>query len=223
MWSIVVAAGSGTRFGADKQLEPLSGRRLIDWSVDLLCDIGPTIVVGPESTDPVDYFASTREPSKTIMSRVERFVRGGSSRSESVRCGLACVDESATHVLIHDAARPMLSSELLQRVVAALVEGADGVIPVVPVVDTLQTRKGETVDRSALVAVQTPQGFERRLLLKAHSAGLDATDDSTLVHLAGGKVVQVEGDPRNIKVTVPDDMRIAETFMSNLQSESSSE
>lgn len=213
VWSIVVAAGSGTRFGADKQLQPLHGRRVIDWSVNMLCDIGPTVVVGPASSDPAQYFASTEDPSKTIMSRVERFVRGGDSRSESVRCGLACVDETATHVLIHDAARPVLGPLLLERIIDALADGADGVVPVVPVVDTLQTLDGRTVDRSELVAVQTPQGFKRGVLQTAHEAGLDATDDSTLVHNIGGRVVHVDGDPRNVKVTVPDDMRIVEAFI----------
>ncbi len=212
IWSIVVAAGSGARFGAEKQLQPLHDKRVIDWSVEVLCEVGPTIVVAPADADPVAYFSASSEPSRSIMDRVERFVSGGSSRSESVRCGLACVNESATHVLVHDAARPLVTSGLVNRVVNELARGAQGVVPVVPIVDTLQTREGVTVDRSALVAVQTPQGFERSVLLEAHSAGFEATDDSTLVNQLGASVVHVEGDPKNIKVTVPDDMHIADAF-----------
>ena len=140
-------------------------------------------------------------------------VAGGASRAESVRAGLAALPGDATHVLVHDAARPLTSPELVQRVLAALESGADAAVPVVPVTDTLRTVGGNPVDRSGYVAVQTPQGFDLDVLRAAHSEGGEATDDATLVSLNGGTVVHVDGDVRNIKITVSQDIPIAEALL----------
>jgi 2-C-methyl-D-erythritol 4-phosphate cytidylyltransferase len=140
-------------------------------------------------------------------------VAGGSSRSESVRAGLAVVPEHVTHVLVHDAARPMPVVDVWQRVLAALAEGLDAVVPVVPVTDTLRERGGGTVDRSRFVAVQTPQGFRAEVLRRAHDGAADATDDAALAEAAGAKVSTVDGDARNIKITEPWHLALVELLL----------
>jgi len=140
-------------------------------------------------------------------------VAGGSTRSASVRAGLAAVPAAATHVLVHDAARPVPVTEVWQRVMAALAHGAEAVVPVVPVTDTLREREGRTLDRSKLVAVQTPQGFRVDVLRRAHAQEADATDDATLAELSGAKVSTVDGDPRNLKITEPWHLAIAEILL----------
>jgi 2-C-methyl-D-erythritol 4-phosphate cytidylyltransferase len=140
-------------------------------------------------------------------------VAGGSTRSASVRAGLAAVPAAATHVLIHDAARPVPVTEVWQRVMAALADGAEAVVPVVPVTDTLREREGRTLDRSKLVAVQTPQGFRVDVLRRAHEREADATDDASLAELSGAKVSTVDGDPRNLKITEPWHLAIAEILI----------
>ena len=98
------------------------------------------------------------------------------------------------------------------RVIAAVLAGADAAVPVVPVVDTIRSVDGHVVDRDRLRAVQTPQGFRRAALVSAHAEAADATDDASLVEAAGGKVVLVEGDARNLKITTPLDLSIAEAL-----------
>lgn len=148
-------------------------------------------------------------------------VAGGETRGESVGYGLAAVPESADVVLIHDAARPLVTREVVQRVLDAAASGV-GVVPAVPVADTLKRVAGdgavvETVDRSALWVAQTPQGFPRRMILDAYrqaaERGTVATDDAALVESAGGRVVVVDGDARNIKITTPPDLELAETIL----------
>jgi 2-C-methyl-D-erythritol 4-phosphate cytidylyltransferase len=112
-------------------------------------------------------------------------------------------------VLVHDGARPLADTALFSRVIAAVRAGADAVVPVVPVVDTIRSLDGGAVDRSRLVAVQTPQGFRAEALRAAHRGGGEATDDATLVEAIGGKVVLVDGDRRNLKITEPDDLVVA--------------
>jgi 2-C-methyl-D-erythritol 4-phosphate cytidylyltransferase len=142
---------------------------------------------------------------------IDRVVAGGETRSDSVRCGLAAVPPEADIVVVHDAARPLAGPELFGAVVAAVEAGADGAVPGVPVVDTIK-RVGpgevvvETLDRGALVAVQTPQAFRAASLRAAHGGGADATDDAALVEARGGRVVVVPGDERNRKITVPADL-----------------
>jgi len=194
-----VAGGSGTRFGKPKQYESLGDRRVIDWSLEVARRISDSIVLVVPAARVGDD-----EPLADVV------VAGGDSRSDSVRAGLAALPDDATYVLVHDAARPVPLVEVWQRVVAALQEGARAVVPVVPVTDTLRERDGGTVDRTRLVAVQTPQGFAADVLRAAHAGGGDATDDAALAEAIGAKVVLVDGDVRNIKITDASDLALAE-------------
>lgn len=199
---MVVAGGSGTRFGGPKQLATLGGRRIIDRSVDAVRDlVAGVVVVGPPELGTVGEL------------KVDAIVDGGSSRSKSVRNGLAAVPRSATHVLIHDAARPLVTPAVVERVIAALSGGAAAVVPVVPVTDTLRSTSGGTVDRSELVAVQTPQGFELSALRTAHDLNIDGTDDASVVEAVGVPVDHVPGSATNLKVTFPHDLAIAEALL----------
>jgi 2-C-methyl-D-erythritol 4-phosphate cytidylyltransferase len=194
-WAIVVAAGRGDRFGGPKQFEVIAGRRVLDWSIDAArsaCD-GVVVVVPPGH---------------------DGGVAGGATRSESVRNGLAAVPEDADVIVVHDAARPAAGAALFGAVIAAVRAGADAAIPGVPVTDTIKRVDGdvvvETLDRAALVAVQTPQAFRAAALRAAHAGGGDATDDAALVERAGGRVVVVPGDAANRKLTEPDDVAALE-------------
>lgn len=201
IWSVVVAGGSGTRFGRPKQLADLAGRRVIDWSIAAVqtASTGVVVVGSDELGDPASLGVSA-------------VVVGGATRSDSVRCGLDALPDDATHVLIHDAARPLVPAEVVGRVVEALDAGADAVVPVVPVTDTLRTATGNAADRDEFVAVQTPQGFRLSVLQQAHSSGTVASDDATVVEQAGGTVVHVDGAPENLKITFPHDLLVAESL-----------
>ena len=197
-WGIVVAGGTGSRFGTAKQFESIAGARLVDRAVDAAasaCD--EVVVVVP------DGFAWDGAP-------VTAAVAGGASRSASVRAGLAAVPTSASIVVVHDAARPLASSSLFDAVISAVVSGADAAVPALPVPDTVKRIDGdrvvETVARDGLVAVQTPQAFRADALRAAHASGADATDDAALIEVAGGRVVIVPGEPANLKVTTPADL-----------------
>lgn len=208
-WAIVVAGGSGARFGGAKQFNVLGGRRVVDWAV--LAAQGAcegVILVLPE--DQVGRVALDVQPDVVVA--------GGATRSASVRAGLAEVPEGVQVVVVHDAARPMAPPGLFVAVLQALVDGADGAVAAVPVADTLK-RVGpdgavvETVDRTGLWAVQTPQGFRLDVLRAAHAGEPEATDDAGLVEAAGGRVVVVPGDRRNLKVTDPADLALLEAFV----------
>lgn len=205
-WGIVVAGGSGTRFGTRKQLASFGGKRVIDWSLDALRDhVAGLIVVVP--ADLADGSTVLDPPLSADV-----VVAGGSSRSESVRAGLAMLPDSADRVLVHDAARPLADPALVARVLDGL-STADAVVPVVPVTDSLRAVGGGGVDRSDFVAVQTPQGFSVEVLRAAHASGRDASDDATLVDMHGATVLHVDGDPRNLKVTVPHDLVVADVLL----------
>ncbi len=148
----------------------------------------------------------------------ERAIAGGNSRSASVRAGLAAVPDDATIVCVHDAARPLASPAVYERVIAAVAAGADAAVPGIPVADTIKVVEANgtvvaTPDRSTLVAVQTPQAFRASVLRAAHAGGGDATDDAALIEQAGGTVVVVEGDHLNRKITLPDDLEWARREM----------
>jgi 2-C-methyl-D-erythritol 4-phosphate cytidylyltransferase len=202
IWVIVVAAGRASRFGGAKQYEPLGGRRVLDWSIAAARSTadGVVVVVPPGGAVPDEPDADAT-------------VAGGDTRSASVRAGLAAVPAEAAVVLVHDAARPLASTELFARVVAAVRAGADAVVPAVAVADTLRRRAGGVVDRDELVAVQTPQGFRAGALRDAHATGPEATDDAALVEQAGGTVVLVEGEASNRKITDPSDLGAAEGML----------
>ena len=198
-WAIVVAAGRGDRFGGPKQYEPLAGRRVLDWSLAAARSAchGTVLVVPPDRAGAPEELA-------------DAVVVGGDTRSASVRAGLAAVPGDAEIVVVHDAARPAATPALFAAVREAVVAGADGAVPGLAVVDTVKRVVGDvvtaTLDRAELVTVQTPQAFRAATLRAAHGAGGDASDDAALVEAAGGRVVVVPGDPRNRKVTTPDDL-----------------
>ena len=226
VWTIVVAGGSGARFGAPKQYTEVGGVRIVDRSMATARAVSDGVVLVVPADDAVR----------------EGGVAGGATRSESVRAGLAAVPDDATIVLVHDAARPFASPNLYSRVIDAVRAGADGAIPGVPVADTIKVvgsapatapdpgasapvgggRTGggaataverpvlSTPERSTLVAVQTPQGFRAEVLRHAHADGDDATDDAALVERSGFQVVVVDGEPTNRKITHRDDIDWAE-------------
>jgi 2-C-methyl-D-erythritol 4-phosphate cytidylyltransferase len=200
-WAVVVAAGRGSRFGGAKQYERLGERRVVDWSLDAAratC-AGVVLVV------PVERAGEAED--------VDAVVAGGSTRSASVRAGLAAVPADVEVVVVHDAARPLAPPELFEAVVAAVVDGADGAVPGVPMPDTIRRVDGGVVDRDGLVAVQTPQAFAAAVLRRAHAGDPEASDDASLVDAIGGKVVVVPGLPTNRKLTTVDDLVVAAALL----------
>jgi 2-C-methyl-D-erythritol 4-phosphate cytidylyltransferase len=205
VWTVLVAAGSGDRYGAPKQYERLVGRRVLDWSLAAAraSSDGVVLVVRADRTDEGE--------------EADVVVAGGDTRSMSVRAGIDAVPADAEVIVVHDAARPAASRALFRAVVRAVEDGADGAIPGMPVVDTLKRSQDgvvvETLDRRGLVNVQTPQAFRASALRDAHASQGEATDDAALVERAGGRVVVVPGEPNNIKLTRPADLvRLTEVF-----------
>lgn len=220
VWTLVLAAGSGRRFGArPKQYERLGGERVIDRSLAIARAAADHVVVVLASGDEEIGL-------ELIESGIaDAFVIGGAERADSVRAGLSVIDEDAAVIVVHDAARPLASAELHRAVVAGAHAGADAVIPGIAITDTIKRIRhdghgrsivDETLDRSWLVAVQTPQAFRAEVLRAAHASGADATDDAALVEAAGGTVVVVEGEATNIKITGPDDLAIAHMLLEGL-------
>jgi 2-C-methyl-D-erythritol 4-phosphate cytidylyltransferase len=212
VWAILVAAGRGERLGLDRPkafaklgdepllAEPLRRLDASPW-VDAIVLVAP-----PGWEEPAILLAEEEGCDK-----VRACVTGGETRSDSVRAGLAEVPADALVVLVHDAARPLLSDDVVERVLGPLSEGWDGVVPGLPVGDTLK-RAGsdggvqETVARDGLWAVQTPQAFTAEALRRAQANSGEATDCAGLVEAAGGRVKIVEGDPRLLKVTSTADL-----------------
>lgn len=195
VWTVVVAAGGGSRFGGLKQYAPLAGHRVVDWGLAAARAVsaGVVLVVPAEAM-------STSEPAADVV------VVGGATRSASVRAGLAAVPIEASIVVVHDGARPAARPALFTAVIDAVEAGADAAVPGVPLVDSVRRCDGAAIDRDELVAVQTPQAFPAAVLRAAHAPGADASDDATLVEVAGGRVAVVAGDPANVKVTHSTDM-----------------
>ncbi|MGZ4690284.1 MAG: 2-C-methyl-D-erythritol 4-phosphate cytidylyltransferase [Acidimicrobiia bacterium] len=205
-WAIVVAAGSGARFGGAKQFRDVGGVRLVDRAVRTAtrcCD--GVVVVLPAGT-------TWDGPA------VAAVVLGGSTRAESVRAGLAAVPDTAEVVVVHDAARPLAGDALFGLVIDAIGEGVDGAVPGLAVSDTIKRvdrgRVVATVARDDLVSVQTPQAFRATALRAAHAEGAEGTDDAALVEAAGGTVVVVAGEPTNVKVTGPEDLMLVDALLS---------
>ena len=207
VWAVLAAAGSGERLGADrpKAFVRLGERPLLAESLERLDASGwiDEIVVAapPGWEEPVILLAE-----ELGCSKVSASVPGGATRADSVRNALAEVPEEAAVVVVHDAARPLLSDEVIERVLTALTEGWDGVIPALPVADTIKRVEGdrvvETLDRDGLRAVQTPQAFVASVLRAAFAGDVSAaTDCASLVEAAGGRIKVVPGDPRLEKVT----------------------
>jgi 2-C-methyl-D-erythritol 4-phosphate cytidylyltransferase len=205
-WAVVVAGGSGTRFGGYKQFMALAGREVVDWSLDAArrACAGVVLVVPAQV---VEEYAG----------RAAAVVAGGPTRAQSVRSGLRAVPSEARIIVVHDAARPLSAPHMWVSVISAVEAGADGAIPCIPVSDTIKQREDDgrlvTLERARLLAVQTPQAFSAAALRAAHAGGGEATDDAALVEAIGGRVVHVPGEVSNIKVTAPVDLALAETLM----------
>ena len=220
-WALLVAAGAGTRLGIDrpKAFAELAGRPLLAESLDRL-DRSPwvdAIVVAapPGWEEPVILLSEELAASKVVAC-----VTGGATRAESVRLALGEVVDEALVVLVHDAARPLVDDAVVERVLGPLAEGYDGVVPALPVPDTLKRIEGqrvvETVPRADLAAAQTPQAFLAGSLRRAYAGDLpDATDCASLVERAGGRVAVVDGDPRLVKVTNAADLALVESLLAS--------
>ncbi len=221
VWAVVAAAGTGERLGLDrpKAFAPLGGRPLLAESLDRLdrCPWIDAVVVAapPGWEEPAILLAEELAATKVVAC-----VPGGPSRAESVRAGLGEVPEDVVVVLVHDAARPLVSDEVVERVLGPLAEGYDGVVPVLPLPasDTIKRVEHgvvvETVSRDGLVAAQTPQAFLASSLRNALVGDLaGATDCASLVERAGGRVAVVDGDPRLLKVTTPADLAVVESWL----------
>jgi 2-C-methyl-D-erythritol 4-phosphate cytidylyltransferase len=221
--AVVPAAGRGERLGpgGPKALRQLAGTPMLVHSVRglLLARLVDLVVVAapPGGEAEVQAVLDTYDVSKEV-----RVVTGGSTRQESVRRALDALPIEVDIVLVHDAARPLTPSELADAVVAKVRAGADAVVPGLPVADTIKRVNSdgtvqETLRRSELVAVQTPQGFVRQLLAKAHDAaiidGHGATDDAGLVERVGVTVTVVAGSEEAFKVTRPADLKLAEALL----------
>ncbi len=193
-WAIVVAAGSGSRFGGAKQLEDLHGLPLWKAATTALMEGGAERVI--------------------VVGEAVGGVPGGRRRQDSVANGLLHVPDEVEFVLVHDAARAAASADLVRAVIVRLEQGGvDAVVPAIPVRDTIRRIEGEetrgTIDRANLVAVQTPQGFRAQALREVHATQWDdVTDDAQMIERAGGTVVIVPGEPTNLKVTYPEDLKI---------------
>jgi 2-C-methyl-D-erythritol 4-phosphate cytidylyltransferase len=203
VWTIVVAAGSGARFGGPKQFSILGDRRVLDWSVETAKAVSAGVVVVLPPTE----------------AEREGGVAGGATRSESVRRGLAAVPHDATIICVHDAARPFASAHLYREVIAQVHGGADGAVPALAVTDTIKQVNAQNIvvatpDRSTLVAVQTPQAFRASVLRDAHASSPEGTDDATLVEAMSKQVVVVAGESMNRKLTAPEDLEWARAMAS---------
>jgi 2-C-methyl-D-erythritol 4-phosphate cytidylyltransferase len=226
-WAILAAAGSGERLGADrpKAFVALGELPLLATSMERLDEsdwIDSIVVAAPLGWD---------EPSILLAEeigagKVASVVPGGETRAASVSTALAEVPEDAAVVLVHDAARPLLADEVLERVLAPLSEGWDGVVPGLRIADTVKRVSGdevvETLDREGLIATQTPQAFVTETLRLAFGPSSDlaqagggggATDCAALVEARGGRVKVVPGDPRLLKVTTPEDLELVESWL----------
>jgi len=213
-WAVIVAGGRATRFGAPKQFEQLGGRAVLAWSVAAArAAVDGVVLVVPAG--------GHRTVDAEVSARVDVVVEGGATRSGSVRAGLAAVPPAAEVIVVHDAARPLAGADRFEAAVAAVRAGADGAVCAVPVSDTVKRVADgvvvETVDRAGLWAVQTPQAFSAAVLRRAHASAGEATDDAALVEAAGGRVVVVPGDPRNIKLTDRSDLVVAEALLATLR------
>jgi 2-C-methyl-D-erythritol 4-phosphate cytidylyltransferase len=212
VWAVLAAAGRGERLGADrpKAFARLRGRPLLAESLERLEASGwidAIVIVAPDGwEEPAILLAE-----ELACSKVVACVAGGETRAESVRAGAAEVAEDAAVIVVHDAARPALPEEALERVLSALNEGWEGAVPALPLADTIKrVRDGqvvETLAREELAAVQTPQAFLAPILREALAGDLaGATDCAALVEARGGRVTTVPGDPRLLKVTDASDL-----------------
>jgi 2-C-methyl-D-erythritol 4-phosphate cytidylyltransferase len=218
VWAVIVAAGRGERLGLDrpKAFAKLNGRPLLaeslerlEWSawVDAIVVAAP-----PDWEEPVILLAEELGCGKVVAA-----VPGGETRAASVRAGLEEVPDDAAVVLVHDAARPVLAEEVIERLLKTLNEGWDGVVPGLPITDTVKRVERdqivETVDRDALVITQTPQAFVWPALRDAAAGPDDATDCAAMVEARGGRIKVVPGDRRLVKITDQADLEQVEGWL----------
>lgn len=224
VWAILAAAGRGDRLGLDrpKAFAPLNDRPLIAESLERLDASewieGIVVAAPPDWEEPCILVAE-----EVAAGKVAETVTGGESRSESVRAALEKVPGEATVVLVHDVARPVVTDEVIERLITALGDGWDAAVPVLPIADTVKRVNGETVaetlDREGLVTVQTPQAFVAGVLRDTLSdptlqqTVAKSVDCASLVEARGGRVRVVEGDPRLLKVTTPADLELVASWL----------
>ena len=219
VWALLAAAGRGDRLGLDrpKAFAPLNDRPLIAESLERLDASewieGIVVAAPPEWEEPCILVAE-----EVAAGKVAATVTGAESRSESVRIALTEVPEEAAIVLVHDAARPLVTEEVIERVVTALGDGWDGAVPGLPVADTVKRVEGgavvETLNREGLVSVQTPQAFVASVLRDALAGEVaSAGDCASLVEARGGRVRVVEGDRRLLKVTDSVDLELVASWL----------
>jgi 2-C-methyl-D-erythritol 4-phosphate cytidylyltransferase len=215
--AIIVAAGSGTRFGAEipKALVKLFGKPLVRWSAEVFCEIDTVeslIVIAP-----IGFEKDFRNALAGLNKKI-KITAGGQTRTDSVRNGISILPSDCDIVAIHDAARPLISSQEITAVLLAAEKHGAATLAT-PVSDTLKLVEKDfiigTVDRTKFWGVQTPQVFRRAIIEKALSASLDSssTDDCALVETIGYPIYIVKGSRRNIKITYPEDLEIAEAVI----------
>ncbi len=214
--AIIVAAGEGRRFGAAKQFAPLKGKTVLDWCLEKFDK--------HEEVDKIILVLRSDWTGQEYLDRYQKIAtiaRGGKKRQDSVYSGLSEVDNHETEVvLIHDGARPLVGMELISRVIKAT-QKKGAVVPVIPVEDTVKWVEGHKVirteNRKRLFRSQTPQGFSCSLLreafIHARRDNFSGTDEAALLERMGKEVFVVPGDPKNIKITTKEDLRIAEAFI----------
>ena len=205
---IIPAGGSGERLGAKlpKALVQVAGKTLIEHAVANIAPVAQQIIVAV----PAGY----EETFRGLLGSEVTLVAGGATRTASVKAALAVVDQSHDYVLVHDAARALASTELAWQIVASLRAGEKAVVPGLDVKDTMKEvdpnlYATKTLNRSALRIIQTPQGFDRKVLVDAHKSTDDSTDDSTLVEKIGIAIKVIPGEERALKITTPADLEIA--------------
>jgi 2-C-methyl-D-erythritol 4-phosphate cytidylyltransferase len=217
VWAVLAAAGSGERLGAEqpKAFVKLGELPMLAESLARLDDsswVDGIVVAAPPGWEEPAILVAEEIGASKVMS----CVTGGATRAESVRAALAEVPDDATVVLVHDAARPLLPEEVLERVLTALNQGWDGAVPGLPVSDTVKRVEGdrivETLERDSLVAVQTPQAFLAGVFRRALEGG-EGTDCAALVERVGGRVTWVQGDERLRKVTTKADLELVASWL----------
>ncbi len=220
VWVIILAGGSGTRFGKQKQFEEIAEIPIYIWAFKTAQEITTEniILVAPkEAIGEIVPNERTRQKllKKGVMS--EQMVEGGNTRSASVRAGIEKLKEMGANdtdiVLVHDAARPLATKEIYLDVIQEIRDGADAATPAIPITDTINTTDGEIVDRKKLLALQTPQGFRFDILKEIHENGEEATDDISLCLKHNKKVSYTTGDVKNLKITEPIDLKIAKFLL----------
>jgi len=205
VWAVILAAGTSRRFGGSKQFETLRGVPLVERVIGTATEVCDAVVVVLPAT------------SSDLDVPVTATVRGGVTRADSVRFGLAAVPDDAEIVVIHDSAHPLASTGLFRAVIEAVEGGAAAAVPVLPLAEALKHVEDDTVVKSpsmeGLHIAQTPQAFRARVLRAAHAGAPQAIEDSVLVEELGETVVTVPGDPANVHVVTRRDLDVAERLV----------